>query len=41
METKTKTIRISAELEKKIKEAAEKENRTFNNMIETVLLKHI
>ena len=37
-DTKTVTIRIRTELYDAIKKQADKENRSFNNMVETLLL---
>ena len=37
-DTKTVTIRIRTELYDAIKKQADKENRTFNNMLETKLI---
>lgn len=36
-----KSIRISSELLNKIQAKAKKENRTFNNMVETLLMKAV
>lgn len=37
--TERRTIRIKTTLAKKIDEMAENDNRTFNNMVETLLLR--
>lgn len=36
-----KTMRLKRDLVKKIEEMAEKENRSFNNMVETLLTKAV
>lgn len=41
MEKQHKTMRLKSDLVKKIQKMAEKENRSFNNMIETLLEKAV
>lgn len=38
---KVKTIRLNEELLCLLEEKAKNENRTFNNLIETLLMKHL
>lgn len=37
---KVKTLRLKPEVINKVEEMAEKENRNFSNMVETILLKY-
>ncbi len=37
---KVKTLRLRPDVVEKIEEMAEKDNRTFSNMVETILLKY-
>ena len=41
MDTKIKTIRLKNSLIEAVSEIAEKENRNFNNMVETILLRFL
>ena len=38
-ETKQKSLRLNGSLITKIERMAQEENRTFNNMVETILIK--
>lgn len=41
MESTLKSIRLKNEVIEKVKEMAKKENRTFTNMVETILINRI
>lgn len=38
---KTQTFKLEPELIEKLKKLADKENRPFNNYVETILLSHV
>lgn len=38
-ETRQRSVRLKPDLIKKVQDMAEQENRTWNNMVETILMK--
>lgn len=38
-ENKVKTLRLDSDVIKKVEELAKEDNRTFSNMVETILIK--
>ncbi|MFS4493041.1 hypothetical protein [Maribacter sp. 2308TA10-17] len=40
LKSKSKTLRFKESIIEKVEELAQKENRTFANMVETILLKY-